>query len=627
MIKKLKSWQSYLTNGQKGCEKMKYIQPAYKKRTIQRMLEPVTKEIWFSMILHGIAGGLIPVLSVFSMEWIIRGILKSNVEIQEVIKIIAFVSMIGFGLETIKTQAEKRSYNKIGHIRMNFLKELMHKTMTMDLKYYENPEFQDEAESCIIAVQSNNNGIEGIYHMVYLLGAKLIGAILLAIILARISFWIVVVTSLSVLITFWTLAKVSKARYKRKEELNQAERRNYGYGHLTTDFSYGKDIRIYNFQNRFLESYENEIKKLEGIYRDLFLVEGKFSLLSIFGLVFADLFAYYILTTNGMLTLQISEFVMYLTATSLFSLMMNEITQDFANIHREFAYCKDTIGFLDMNLITDESDKSYAPSTPISVEFEHVSFKYPNANKYVFEDLSFRIEPSEKLALVGVNGAGKTTIVKLLTGLYRPTSGRILINDIDYTQFSIEDLHKLFGVVFQDIEPLAVTIKENIAASSSDIDEKRVEMALRQVGLWDKISQYEKGIDQMLLKIIDEDGAVLSGGENQKLMIARAIYRSGTQMIIMDEPTAALDALAEEKIYREFDQIMQGKTALFISHRLASTLFCDRILLLDGGKMVEEGTHDELLSHDGLYAHMFKTQGKYYQEVGINEKQASAESI
>ena len=133
--------------------------------------------------------------------------------------------------------------------------------------------------------------------------------------------------------------------------------------------------------------------------------------------------------------------------------------------------------------------------------------------------------------------------------------------------------------------------------------------------------------DQMLLKIIDEDGAVLSGGENQKLMIARAIYRKGTQMMIMDEPTAALDAIAEEKIYREFDQIMQGKTSLFISHRLASTLFCDRIMLLDGGKMVEEGTHDELLSHDGLYAHMFKTQGKYYQEVKQSEKQASIQSI
>ena len=605
---------------------MKYIQPASKKRTIQRMIEPVTKEIWFSMILYGIAGGLIPVLSVFSMEWIIRGILKSNVEIQEVIKIIAFVSLFGFGLETIKTQAERRSYDKMNYIRMDFLKELMHKTMTMDLKYYENPEFADEMESCIIAVQSNNNGIEGIYHMVYLLGAKLIGAVLLAIVLAQINFWIVVVIVLSVLITFWTLGKVSDAHYKRKEELNQAERRNYGYGHLTTDFSYGKDIRIYNFQDRFLESYENEIKKLEGIYRDLSLVEGRFSLLSILGLVFADLFAYYILASQGM-TIEISKFVMYLTATSIFSLMMNEITEDFANIHREFAYCKDTIGFLDMNLITDESDKSYAPSTPISVEFEHVSFKYPNANKYVFEDLSFRIEPSEKLALVGVNGAGKTTIVKLLTGLYRPTSGRILIDGIDYTKFSIEDLHRLFGVVFQDIEPLAVTIKENVATSSVDIDEKRVEMALRQVELWDKISQYEKGIDQMLLKIIDEDGAVLSGGENQKLMIARAIYRKGTQMMIMDEPTASLDALAEEKIYREFDQIMQGKTALFISHRLASTLFCDRILLLDGGKVSEEGTHDELLSHDGLYAYMFKTQGKYYQEVEGNEKQASIQSI
>lgn len=606
---------------------MKYIQPASNKKTIQRMLEPVTKKIWFSMILHGISGGLIPVLSVFSMEWIIRGILKSNVEIQEVIKLIAIVSLVGFGLETIKTQTERRTYNKINLIRLNFLKELMHKTMTMDLKYYENTEFSDEMESCIIAVQSNNNGIEGIYHIVYLLGAKLLGVILLAIILARINIWIVVVIALSVLLTFWVLTKVSDARYQRKEELNQAERRNYGYGHLTTDFSYGKDIRIYNFQNRFLQSYENEIQKLEGIYRDLFLVERRFSLLSILGLVFADLFAYYILTSQGMITLQISKFVMYLTATSLFSLMMNEIIQDFANIHREFAYCKDTFGFLDTNLITGKSDKSYAPSIPISVEFEHVSFKYPNSKKYVFEDLSFRIEPSEKLALVGVNGAGKTTIVKLLTGLYRPTSGRILIDDIDYTQFSVEDLHQLFGVVFQDIEPLAVTIKENIAASSSDIDEKKVEMALRQVGLWDKISEYEKGIDQMLLKIIDEDGAVLSGGENQKLMIARAIYRKGTQMMIMDEPTAALDAIAEEKIYREFDQIMQGKTSLFISHRLASTLFCDRIMLLDGGKMVEEGTHDELLSHDGLYAHMFKTQGKYYQEVDENEKQASIQSI
>ena len=602
---------------------MKYIQPASKKRTIKRMLEPITKDIWWSMILHGIAGGLIPVLTVFSMEWVTSRLLKSNVEIQEVIKVIAFVSLAGFCLETIKIQTEKRTYNKIGYFRMDFLKELMHKTMTMDLKYYENPEFADEMESCIIAVQSNTNGIEGIYHTVYLLSAKLLGAILLAIILTQVNFWIVVVTVLSILVTFWTLGKVSDARYKRKEELNQAERRNYGYGNLTTDFSYGKDIRIYNFQNRFLQSYENEIKNLEGIYKDISLIEGKFSLLSILGLVFADLFAYYILTTNGMMTFQVSEFVMYLTATSIFSLLMNEITEDFANIHREFAYCKDTIGFLDMNLITDESDKRYAPIKPISVEFEHVSFKYPNSKKYVFEDLSFRIKPSEKLALVGVNGAGKTTIVKLLTGLYRPTSGRILIDGIDYTRFSIEDLHELFGVVFQDIEPLAVTIKENVAASSKDIDEKRVEMVLRQVGLWDKISQYEKGIDQMLLKIIDEDGAVLSGGENQKLMIARAIYRKGTQMMIMDEPTAALDALAEEKIYREFDQIMQGKTSLFISHRLASTLFCDRIILLDGGKVLEEGTHDELLSHDGLYAHMFKTQGKYYQGVGKNEKQAS----
>ena len=205
MIKKLKSWENYLANGQKECEKMKYIQAASKKKTIQRMIEPITKEIWWSMILYGISGGLIPVLSVFSMEWITSRILKSNVEIGEVIKIIALVSLVSFCLEIIKTQTERRTYNKINLIRMNFLKELMHKTMTMDLKYYENTEFADEMESCFIAVSSNNNGIEGIYHTVYLLGAKLFGAILLAIVLAQINFWIVVVIVLSVLITFWTL--------------------------------------------------------------------------------------------------------------------------------------------------------------------------------------------------------------------------------------------------------------------------------------------------------------------------------------------------------------------------------------------------------------------------------------
>ena len=181
-------------------------------------------------------------------------------------------------------------------------------------------------------------------------------------------------------------------------------------------------------------------------------------------------------------------------------------------------------------------------------------------------------------------------------------------------------MFSLFGVVFQEADPIALTIAETVAASVDNIDRERVEACLKTAGLWQKVESFAKGIDTPLLKIIDEDGAILSGGENQKLMIARALYREGTRMMVMDEPTAALDALAEQKIYQEFDKLLRGRTALFISHRLASTRFCDRILLLDGGHISQAGTHDELIAQEGLYKTLFTTQGKYYQEENDDEK-------
>jgi len=227
--------------------------------------------------------------------------------------------------------------------------------------------------------------------------------------------------------------------------------------------------------------------------------------------------------------------------------------------------------------------------------------------------LNLYIPAGEKCALVGVNGAGKTTLVKLITGLYQPAEGQVLVNGVDAATIPQEEIFSLFGVVFQEVQPLALTIAENVAASDTGIDRDRVIECLKQAGLWEKVSKLPKGIDSPMLKVIQDDGVVLSGGENQKLSIARALYREGTRMMIMDEPTAALDALAEEKIYREFDEILSGKTALFISHRLASTRFCDRIVLLDGGRIVQQGTHEELLKEDGLYQKMFTAQSKYYR--------------
>jgi ABC-type multidrug transport system fused ATPase/permease subunit len=240
-----------------------------------------------------------------------------------------------------------------------------------------------------------------------------------------------------------------------------------------------------------------------------------------------------------------------------------------------------------------------------------MSFKYPNTERYIFKNLDLTIEKGEKLAVVGVNGAGKSTLVKLLTGLFDPTEGEILVNGIPTTSYSRAELFSMFSAVFQDVNTLAYTIRENVACTQHNADDERVLDALKRAGLFEKVEGYEKGLDQMLLKIIDEGGTELSGGEAQKLAIARALYKDAN-MVVMDEPTAALDALAEAAIYESFNDLIKGKTAIFISHRLASTKFCDNIAFFDGDGLKEYGTHDALMQKCGAYYDMFTVQGKYY---------------
>ena len=327
----------------------------------------------------------------------------------------------------------------------------------------------------------------------------------------------------------------------------------------------------------------------------------------------AELAMYAVLTAGVLNGLPIAAFAMYMVAVTLLSGKMRETAEDIGFIRDQLLYVDDMYEFLDANLITENSDRSFSADKPLRIEVVDVSFKYPNTYRYVLKNLNLTIEPSEKLAIVGVNGGGKTTLVKLLTGLYRPTEGKILINVVDYLDMKLSDLQDLIAMVSQEVQPLALSVAENVS-SLGNPDREKVEECLKQVGLLDKIKSYPKGVDTSLLRILDEEGIILSGGENQKVMIARALYKKGTQLMIMDEPTAALDALAEEKIYREMNEIMQGRTAIFISHRIASTRFCDRIVLLDGGNIKESGTHEELMAAGGLYREMFEAQAKYYRD-------------
>jgi len=249
----------------------------------------------------------------------------------------------------------------------------------------------------------------------------------------------------------------------------------------------------------------------------------------------------------------------------------------------------------------------------VEIVFDNVTFRYPGTDVDIYKDFSFTIKKGERLAIVGVNGAGKSTLVKLICGLYEPNEGHIYVNGIDIRDWKKKNLYDLYSTVFQDFNILAFTLRENVTCNSSEQDDARVTEALERVGLGKKLNSLSKGLDQMMLKVIDEEGTDFSGGERQKLAIARALYKN-SPMVIMDEPTAALDALAEAEIYENFSELVEGKTAIYISHRLASTIFCDKIALFDKDGVKEYGTHEELMAKKGMYYDMFVVQGKYYQE-------------
>lgn len=600
---------------------MSIIKPASTKDTVIQLMKLVDKKEYIKCIIHGLSGGTLTLISALALQYIVNAFTLHKNNLEYTIYIIAGYCIISSILQIITIQLERRGYCYFNFLRMDMLKKVIKKLIEMDYKYYEDVDFMNGTDQAFTAIESNDRGFEGIYHRVYDLGKKLVGALLFIILITRIHPLILLIIAIYVSINLSLLKLISNYRYKKRLDESNITRKISLYSKETSDFAYGKDIRLFQMGDRLSSEYKKEIKCYDILLKEFQRYELKLSLLDIICLIACNFTSFYMLGIELFQGMDLASYIMYLTVLNMFILLVTDISKDMGFIRQEFVHIKDLYGFLNLNLITEDKNVSFQSEGPIKVEFIDVSFKYPNAESNVYEHLNLTIESGKKVALVGINGAGKTTLVKLITGLYRPTSGKILINGVDYTTFSIHDLHNLYGVVFQDVHPLALTIKENISAKASEnhIDETLVVSTLEQVGLWEKISKTEKVLDTMLLKIIDENGIVLSGGENQKLMIARALYRKQAKMMIMDEPTAALDALAEEKIYEEFATIMEGKTGLFISHRLASTRFCDYIVLLDGGKVAEVGNHEELMDRNGIYANMFATQGKYYQEVRTDE--------
>ena len=408
-------------------------------------------------------------------------------------------------------------------------------------------------------------------------------------------------------------------RYEEKfrDENGVIGRKLWYVEHSMSDISAAKDMRIYN-----LPALVSSLK--QGLYQHMHKLNTKIqnrhyvaSTLNSLLTVIRDGVAYafciwHVLEGN----ITVPEFTLFMGAIAAFSNWLGGIAENFNLLKQTNVQANEARAFFDYTNKMDPENPTPISKLgrEISIEFRNVSFRYSSDSPNVLENLNFYIRAKEKAALVGINGAGKTTIVKLLCGFYKATEGEVLLNGRNINEFKRKDLYTLFSAVFQDICVLPYNVAQNVTFQlPEEQDTARIMASLEAAGIKDAVMSHSKGLHAPMTKILEDDGLVLSGGQQQKLTIARALYKNGP-ILILDEPTAALDPIAESEVYEKFNEVTENKTAIYISHRLASTRFCDKILMLKDGKIVENGSHDQLLAQGGEYATMFEIQSHYYQD-------------
>lgn len=569
--------------------------------------------VYLYFMLYTVSAALLPFFGIILPKLIIEN-LERNSDTTEIIKILIPYG-IGFlvvGAVSFFTKA--LASKKMTQVRLNRMVNLTNIIMTCNYKYIEDSDFLDKNQNAFDATNGNNMGYEGALHILFALPASLIAILGYIFMVGNLNILILLYLLVNVVVNYIILTAVNKYQHKKKDKITYSNRRLNYFTNIAQDFSYGKDIRLNCMEENIMCRYDLELTSLLRIFRKIYNKQYRLSFIDVLFVLLREGIVYTFLIYSVLKNqLSIAELTMYLSVVSLLSMKLNDVINSIADYVGCNRYISDMYRFMNMDLFQNPGTLDMDLSTTKEIEFKNVSFQYPATNKYILTNFSLHIKKGEKLAIVGINGAGKTTVVKLLSGFFDEYEGEILVDGIEIRKFKRTEVYKLFSVVFQNFKIYSMTIAENVALDYENIDRERIKNVLIKVGLWNKISQFEKGLDQTLLKVLDPTGIELSGGENQKIAIARALYKDAP-VIILDEPTASLDALAEAEIYENFNELIQNKTAIYISHRLSSTKFCDNIILMGDTGIVEYGTHEELLAKKGPYYEMFMVQAKYYQD-------------
>lgn len=538
-----------------------------------------------------------------------------------------WIMVLFTAIQMVSTMLSSWYYSKWPYyivVRFKMMIEKNRRAMTIDFKNIEDSDVLDCYQKASNAAGGNNNGIEGMMRCIVNFLMSLAVVITGLVIIGTMNIFIVLIMVALAVITFIVRNKTNaKAKKKVWDPLAPWWRRNDYMSNITSDFEAAKDIRMFGLSDWLTEKFRNEKKvryEAQKMNAKIWIHASNFTYFC-FSLSQALVYAYLLyLAVNGEITL--GNFSLYVASSSTFYSYVRRIMDNTADLMARSREVDDWRSFLDFDGGNPDEGKPVPEMNSYEFEFRNVSFKYPKAENYALKNLNLTLKAGERLAVVGLNGAGKTTFIKLLLRLYEPTEGEIFLNGVNVKEYSKTSYYKVFSPVFQDVNLFAFPLSENVSMQApNNTDKELSKKCLIDAGFEEKLKELPKGVDSEILKVIYDDGTDLSGGEKQKLALARALYKDAP-VVVLDEPTAALDALAESRLYGDFDKLIGGRTAVYISHRLSSTQFCNEVAMFKDGEIVEYGTHHELLDKGGAYAEMFRIQAQYYvdnpEEVAVN---------
>lgn len=586
----------------------------------------VNKRLAFYFIAKFISSLAVPFLGSLLAACAVH-MLAGGYEISEYFGAMAGLAVLTLAFEVIKIYSTERYQWQSTFVRCgDFLCEVAEKSLTDDYDKIEPRECQTKLWAAFEALGSNWVGVEGMLKDLSTASVSFAGMLFYGALTGFYCPYALLPLIFSVAADLFFTVTAGKLYERSREKINECSREN-DYLRSVSKSAYGKDIRAFKLENWLIKKSEQLIKRRIDAERSYRLNNLGKDLTGVFFNVAREAVTYLVLASaviGGEMSIASFTFVTGLTAG--FSTWLSDFSGSAYRLHSHSKQVAAYRDFLEDN--GQEKAAREVAVAPVEIELENVSFTYPGAEKPVLNGVSFKIPAGGKVALVGNNGAGKTTLVKLLCGLYRPTSGVIKINGEDISKFPREEYYKLISAAFQESNLFAFGVQDNVTCTDGDkANEPAFWQAIEKAGLTQKIRDLPKAEKTFVTREFDKNGVDFSGGEKQRLMLARAIYKNAP-ILLLDEPTAALDPINEEKIYKLYQSLAQGVTSVFISHRLASTRFCDEILVLNGGKISERGTHEQLMKNGGEYAALFEVQAKYYADDAEKTKSdKSGESV